>query len=314
MNAALTTFGPWQHAYKVVAGSVEMIIVTEIGPRILSLRVGDQPNILYVADATPKRDQWCIYGGHRIWMAPESEATMAPDNVPCTVTVTNGEIVVETPVDPLSKLQKVLVVSAVGNAFRVRNIIRNTGSLLATGAVWALTCVRPDSKVFFPWGRPGNWRMKKICYWASWCGGKQTSNVQSPQWQPTEELFIIDPTGEVGKVGTSGHEGWLGAVFPAANTTFYKCFSYQEGAAYTDDGCAIQSYTCKRMIEMETLSPFGVFQPGEELAHEEIWLAREGLADLGKPADIRAEIAAARVLRCNVDGGSAPVLCCSSKE
>jgi hypothetical protein len=290
MSATLTSFGPWQHAYKLVAGSLEMIIVTEIGPRILSLRIDDQPNILYVAEDAPARDQWNIYGGHRIWLGPESEAAVAPDNAACQVTLLNDGIMVETPIDPLSKLQKALIVTPTDNAFRVRNIIRNTGTMLATGTVWALTCVRPDAKVFFPWGRPGNWRMKKICYWTSWCGGKQTSNVQSPQWQPTEELFVIDPTGEVGKVGTNGHEGWIGAIFPTADTTFYKRFSYQEGATYADEGCAIQCYTCKHMIELETLSPFGVIPPGEEVIHEECWKVRRGLADLTQPDAIRAEL------------------------
>jgi len=291
MRIDVTSWGPWQRAYRLTDANVEMIVVTEIGPRIVALRVNDQPNVLFQDQGAIGRGDWRIYGGHRIWMAPETEASYAPDNQPCTVTVDDDALVVEAPIDPWSKLQKVLVISAAGGVFSVRNIMRNTGVMLATGAVWALTCVRPDAKVFFPWGRPGNWRMKKICYWTSWCGGAQGSQVQSPQWHPTEELFIIEPTGEVGKVGTNGEEGWLGAIFPAATTTFYKQFVRQEGATYLDDGCAIQSYTCKDFIEMETLSPHAVINPGEELAHEELWRARAGLADLTNVAAIRAELA-----------------------
>jgi hypothetical protein len=291
MRIELTTWGGWQRVYRLVDAHVEMSVVTEIGPRIIAVRVHDQPNILFHDTGAIGRGDWRIYGGHRIWLAPETEASYAPDNSPCTVTVNDDELIIEAPVDPLSKLQKVLVISAEDGVFHVRNIIRNTGVMLATGAVWALTCVRPDAKVFFPWGRPGNWRMKKICYWTSWCGDAQRSNVQSPQWKPTEELFVIDPTGEVGKVGTNGEEGWIGAIFPAANTTFYKQFVRQDGATYLDDGCAIQSYTCPQFIEMETLSPCAVINPGEELVHEECWRVRVGLADLADVAAIRAELA-----------------------
>ena len=81
-------------------------------------------------------------------------------------------------------------------------------------------------------------------------------------------------------MGTRGYEGWIGGMFPKANATFFKKFAFQENARYGDEGNAIQCYTCKHFIELETLSPEAMLYPGECVSHEETWVARRGLADL----------------------------------
>ncbi|NLF38453.1 hypothetical protein GX586_03350 [bacterium] len=287
MKIQKTTFGMYTRAYKLTQGTAEMIVIADRGPRILSLRVAGGGNLLFVdKEAKMGRGAWRITGGHRVWMGPEAEGTYAGDNAPCTVAVKRGALIVEAAVDPKTKLQRVLAISGAGGAFSVKSIVRNTGDMLASGCVWALTCVRPDAKVLIPWGRPGEWNVRKICYWETW-GGSQTSNVASTQWKPMGDLFVIDPTGEQGKVGTTGYEGWIGAIFPSENATFVKQFVYQENATYTDEGCAIECYTCAKFIELETLAPMTIIHPGEEACHEERWIVRTGLANPARPALIR---------------------------
>ncbi len=291
MQVEMTSFEQWQHAVRLTAGRAEMIVVTAVGPRILSLRSGGGQNVLFVDHEGISRGDWRIYGGHRIWLGPEAEASYAPDNVPCAVDVRDNVVEISAPVDPLSLLQKVMIVSAEGETFRVRNIIRNTGTTLAPCVVWCLTCIRPDAKVCFPWGRPGQWVMKKICYWQSWCGGGHGSDIRSRQWQPGEDVFVIDPTGEEGKVGTSGYEGWICAAFPHAGATLFKRFAYHEGAAYVDEGCALQCYTCAKFIELESLSPQTVLHPGEQLCHEERFSILPGALDVYDTAAVRRALA-----------------------
>ena len=255
MKISKCTFGNWKTAYKLTTAKAEMIIGTDKGPRILSLKVNKGSNILF-GDETGKmgRDKWKIYGGHRIWLGPETETCYAPDNAACSVKVEKQQIIITAPIDPVTNTQKILTVSETKKGFNVTNTVKNTGVMLITGAVWGLTCVSTNAKVFFPWGRPGNWEMKKICWWKGWAG--HGSNISSKQWQPTNDFFIINPTGEEGKVGTGGYEGWIAATFPEAKTTFVKKFQYQNNAEYLDDGCAVQCYTCDKFIELETLSPF----------------------------------------------------------
>ena len=291
MKIEPTSFGPWQQAHRLTHDNVELIVVSEIGPRILSLRVNGGENLLFVDEDGLSRGEWRIYGGHRVWLGPETEASYAPDNAACDVSTEGGVLTIAGPEDPLSHLQKHLRIAAAGpGRFSVTSGLSSNSEMLMPAVVWALTCVRPDARIFFPWGQPGNWEMKKICYWKAW-GGTHASTVTSSQWQPGEDLFVIDPTGEEGKCGTSGCEGWLGANFPAAGASFFKRFQYQLGREYVDDGCAIQCYTCANFIEMETLSPQQILLPGERLEHEEIWIAQAGLADLTQPDAIRTLIA-----------------------
>lgn len=277
-----TEFLGWREAYRLRLGEAEMVVVTEIGPRILSLSVGDGPNLLFVDQETVGRGQgdaaWHIYGGHRVWVAPETADTYAPDNVRCAVETSDDGLTVIAPVTPQTKLQKRLTVTAQEGCFVVEQGVRNKGDVLCTGAVWALTCVAPRGAIAFPWGRGGTWDLKKAVYWNRWMDHR--SDVTSQQWQPGPDLFRIVPTGEEGKVGTNSPEGWVALC--REDATFVKSHCWAPGARYPDEDCSIQVYTCGQFIEMETLSPLTVFYPGVETVHREIWAVTAEVAD---PAD-----------------------------
>ncbi len=277
----------WREAYQVRLGETVMVVVAEIGPRILSLSVGDGPNLLMVDQHTTGRGQdhveWHIYGGHRVWVAPETKDTYAPDNVRCEVNVTDDSLTVVAPVTPQTKLRKRLTISGRGDRFVVEQGILNTGDMLYTGAVWALTCVEPSGIVVFPWGRGGRWDLKKIVYWNEWIG--HSSDVTSRQWQPGPDLFKIVPTGEEGKVGTNSPEGWVALC--REDATFVKSHAWKSGVRYPDEDCSIQVYTCERFIEMETLSPLAVFHPGEEIIHQEVWTVTAEAIDPSDGAALR---------------------------
>ncbi len=62
-----------REAYCLTLGDTEMIVVTGVGPRIMSLRTGGGENILWIDEVGLKRGRWKIYGGHRLWVSPENE-------------------------------------------------------------------------------------------------------------------------------------------------------------------------------------------------------------------------------------------------
>jgi len=274
-----TEFRGWQEAYRLRLGEAEMVVVTEIGPRILSLSVGDGPNLLFVDEETVGHGQgdadWHIYGGHRIWVAPETADTYAPDNSQCQAEILDEGLTVTTPVEPRTKLQKRLTITAQGDRFVVEQGVRNTGGTLYTGAVWALTCVVPKGVITFPWGRGGSWDLKKLVYWGRWMDHR--SDVTSSQWQPGPDLFRVVPTGEEGKVGTNSPEGWVALC--REDATFVKWRCWVPDTRYPDEDCSLQVYTCDRFIEMETLSPLTVFYPGTEVTHQEVWIVTAEAVD-----------------------------------
>lgn len=283
-----TAYQGWQDAYRLQLGDVEMIVLAEVGPRIISLRVGDGPNLLYVDPATLGKGQgdrdWHIYGGHRIWVSPESEDAYAPDNARCTAQVQGGTLTLTTPVDPDTRLRKRLSISAQGNRFVVENAALNASEFLNQGAVWCLTCVVPQGAISFPWGSGGNWDVKRIQWWNRWANHR--SDVRSRQYQPGPDLFVIRPTGEEGKVGTHSPEGWLAYCRPDA--TFIKSFQPNMQADYPDGGCSVEVYTCAHFVEMETLSPQSIIYPGQEIVQREFWTVTSQVVDPEDGSALRA--------------------------
>jgi len=272
----------WREAYRLRLGDATMVVVTEVGPRILSLSVAGGPNLLFVDQETAGQGQgdadFCVYGGHRVWVSPETVDTYAPDNGRCQVGVSDGKLTVIAPVTPQTGLRKRLTVSARDGRFVVEQGVLNTGDAVYAGGIWALTCVVPKGTVVFPWGRQASWDLKKIVYWSKWMG--HSSDVNSPQWQPGPDLFAVRPTGEEGKVGSNSPEGWVALCRDDA--TFVKSYPWFPNVRYPDEDCSLQVYTNEHFVEMETLSPLTTFYPGQEIVHREVWTVAAEAID---PAD-----------------------------
>lgn len=287
LEISKTEYRGWQDAYRINLGGAEMVVLAEVGPRIISLRVDGGPNLLYVDPATAGRGQgdseWHIYGGHRIWQSPEAEDAYSLDNSPCSAEIGGGCLTLRTGIDPDTKLQKRLTIGADGDRFVVESALLNTSAFVNAGAVWSLTCVAPAGVIAFPWGNPGNWGLRRITWWNNWAG--HSSDVRSSQYQPGPDLFLIRPSGEEGKVGTHSPEGWVALCRDDA--TFIKSFQVDPNATYPDGGCSVEVYTSADFVEMETLSPTGAILPGQEISHREIWTVRGSAVDPEDGAALR---------------------------
>jgi len=253
-----------------------LVVVTGIGPRITCFLPEGRENIFYVDDEeTGPRSagdsKWHLYGGTRLWISPEAETSYSPDNSPCDVTIEDRKVTVISPVDKTTKLRKLLKIEARSKSFDVTYTIKNEGTHLFTAGLWAITCMKPldESAIYLPWGETSRWNIKDIKYWRSWLGSN--TNVASGQWNPTDEFFIVKPTGETGKVGFANRCGY--AVYRAGQTSFIKKSDYIPTANYPDDGCSCEVYTCEKFYEIETLSPLFVMKPDETCSHSEKWWA-----------------------------------------
>jgi hypothetical protein len=223
-----------------------------------------------LAGRAPDDDVWHNFGGHRVWLAPETADTYAPDNAPCQVSVTTRGLTAVAPVSPRTGLQKRLTLAVREDGrLAVENGVRNTGSALYTGAVWALTCVEPTGVIVFPWGSGGSWDLKKIVYWNRWMSNR--SDVLSAQWRPGRDLFQVVPSGEQGKVGANSPEGWIAQC--REDATFVKTYEWSPTGRYPDEDCSLQVYTCSQFVELETLGPLTTIYPGREIVHREVWTA-----------------------------------------
>jgi hypothetical protein len=284
MKIEKTTFGPWADCYRCTlpaagGGEAELIAVASIGPRIISLRVNGGANLLFDDSAGGiARGDWRIFGGHRFWISPETETSYYPDCVPCEVTIGNDALRIAAPPETPSGLQKTIEISAcpVTGGFRLQHALTNTGAMLAPGAIWCLTCVAPQGRIVVPWGEgsprhadpAAAWRTHMVRYWRRWANS--TTDIESKQWQLRNDYFMVEPTGETGKVGLSSDLG--AALLLRPDATFIKLAPPQPGITYPDGGCNIELYTCGSFIEMESLGAFGMLAHGERTTHTESWV------------------------------------------
>lgn len=255
-------FGGSAEAWRCTAGRLELVVVTGFGPRILSLRSDGGRNLLYEDSTDFRVGAWRLYGGHRFTVAPESPASYLPDNAPCDVRIEDDRIVIQAP-SP-DRLGRSLEIRATPDhlGFVLRHGLRNLDSGPWHGAVWAITCVPAAGKfvVSQPAAPPRFWAVSGQIY----------ADASSRQWRNVDGQFVIEPTGEKGKVGLNSPDGWLAWLGPEATFVIHGP-AREVLATYPDDGCNLEVFTCADYLELETLGPLTMLLPGQELVHEQRW-------------------------------------------
>src|SRR5271154_3184150 len=99
-----TNYKGWPNCYRITNGEVELIVTSDIGPRIMRYGfVGDQNFFKEFTESLGKSGEpaWVPRGGHRVWAAPEDAVrTYAPDNGPIHIKITGAVLEATEPVEP----------------------------------------------------------------------------------------------------------------------------------------------------------------------------------------------------------------------
>jgi hypothetical protein len=135
----------WENAYRISNAAVELIVLADVGPRVVSYRFIGGDNIFHEvagqAGLTSGTD-FALYGGHRLWVWPEVDRTYFPDNSPVAVSQSKNSLRFTAPVEnapPGSNLQKELEIQLgeVGTRVAVSHRITNRDSRPTELAPWA---------------------------------------------------------------------------------------------------------------------------------------------------------------------------------
>jgi hypothetical protein len=278
----ITKWG-WPNVLRLADQHVELLVTLDVGPRILSYRLHDGPNVLKVfADqvGTSGEPGWVGRGGHRLWTSPEDlTRTYAPDNGPVEVAPVAGGAKVGTH-DTVHGVRKEMEITLLPvGGVRVLHRITNTGPAPATLAAWGLTVLAPGGVEFLPLppkrphpGAPENASSaddyapnQSLILWPF-------TDLADPRWGFGSRFITLrqDPAASgPTKIGMVNPEGW--AAYQVGGCLFVKYLPYVEGATYPDRGCNFETFTNADMLEMETLSPLGTLRPGEAVEHVETW-------------------------------------------
>ncbi|MFW6181467.1 MAG: hypothetical protein ACOC8N_06930, partial [Spirochaetota bacterium] len=212
------------------------------------------------------------------WTSPENQLSYTPDNQPCRVSA-GGEAVTCASFSPSTGLARSITVQPREHSFLVTYRLKSSGPYLLTAGIWALTCLKPGdgAEIYLPWGDRSDWEIKDMRYWRRWLGSE--TDVTSGQWTPTNQYFMVRPSGDTGKVGFANRYGFM--LFRAGSLWFVKRSGYIPSAVYPDGGCSAEVYTSSSFYELETLSPLYELRPGTELAHTEEWWTGGGELEVG---------------------------------
>ena len=151
-----TNYKGWPNCYHLSNGLVDLILTTDVGPRIIRFGfVGEENEFREYGDMVGKTGghEWRIYGGHRLWHAPEAKPrTYSPDNSPIQIEQHAGFERLIQPPEATTGIQKEIDVHLDPNeaGVTVTHRLRNTNLWAAELAPWALSVMAPGGKAIIP--------------------------------------------------------------------------------------------------------------------------------------------------------------------
>ncbi len=274
-------------AVEITTAGLRLVATRDFGPRIASLGKPDGDNILLWDPETYTRGDWDLRGGHRVWvarpMADECEDTYATDNGPCELEIIDGGFRLTGTENPANCTRRGFAVRVLNDTtLEVDNFVTNTGEMLYSGALWALTCSLPskDTRYGIPIGNGSEWDAFTLVSFRRW-GGHGEGGFEDPQVTVSGDLMIVDPAGVENKRMLMSHHGIIAMCDAHRSLTFAKKVASGGPGSYPLN-CNMAFYVGPDnfMVEMETLGTENTLRPGESLHHLETWVLQDGAASL----------------------------------
>jgi len=267
----------WPNCYRITNGEVELVVTSDVGPRIMRYAfVGGRNIFKEFPESLGKSGEttWVARGGHRLWASPEDAVrTYALDNGPVHIEIKGGVLEAIEPVEPLTGLEKYITVklSPTGTGVEVLHRIRNAGTKPVTLAAWALTMMAQGGVAIHGFPPRGSHSTvlgptNPLTMWAY-------TNLADPRWRFTRKYLILrqDPhDSDSQKLGSFNQHTW--AAYVLDSELFIKHYEAQASPkGYPDFGCSFETYTDADFLEMETLGPLTRLKPGASVEHVEYW-------------------------------------------
>ena len=246
----------------------------EAGPRLARLILaGSTDNLLAEVPDVHWPTPWGEYhlrGGHRVAIAPEALGlSYVPDDNDLVVEDVPGGVRLIRPTEIGSGVSKSIEIQLQPDrpALTLRHAVCNDRSEPIEIAAWSITQLALGGIAVAPWRtasvvnyhRPD--RHLTLWPYTSW----------------RDERLLVDddyvwitarPEPQELKIGVLAG-GWLGYL--RSGVFFVKRFDPQLGLLHPDLNTNAQLYCHDRFIELETLAPLAVLEPGQSSVHVETW-------------------------------------------
>ena len=275
-----TAYAGWPNCYRLANREIELIVTTDVGPRVIWCGPPGGPNLLKeFPEQLGKSGEstWQPRGGHRLWMAPESvPESYALDNGPVTATTTAKSIQLDQSVEPETGVAKRMTISLDGDGVTVKHVLHNHGPARRM-ASWGLTMMAPGGIAFTAFPPRGTHAgnllpTNPLVMWAY-------TDFSDPRWKFTGKYLVLrqDPNAATPqKTGLWNRHTW--EAYLLGSDLFVKSMEVTRGPeCYPDMGCSLETFTNNDFLEMETLSPLETVPPGGVIGHTERWSLRRNV-------------------------------------
>ena len=269
-------YGGWPTCIRLTNGQVELIVTTDVGPRVIRFGfTGGQNLFKEVNEQLGKSggNEWRAYGGHRLWHAPEAvPRTYAPDNSPVKYRWNGKTLILSQPIETDTGIVKEMELTLDPNDNHVTVLHRliNKNPWEVELAPWSLTVMAAGGRAIFP-QEPRRTHseyllpVRSMVMWAY-------TDMKDPRWTWGSRYIQlrqdIKATSDQ-KVGLMNTLGW--AAYTLSGELFLKRFGFDPGATYPDFGCNTETYTDPSMLEVETLGALKKLSPDGKAEHTEHW-------------------------------------------
>lgn len=269
-------FGGWPNCIRLSNGKVELIATTDVGPRIVRFGFEGGQNLFKEYPEQQGKtggSDWRIYGGHRLWHAPESTPrTYSPDNSPVPFEWDGKTLRLSQPVEPDTGIEKTIALTLDPSEARVNvnHTLTNRGMWSVELAPWCLSVMAQGGSCILP-QEPfvaHTDRLLPVRPMALW--GYTDMGDARWTWGTRYIQLRQDPNNsKPQKLGIQNTPGW--AAYALNGELFIKRFPFVAGAEYPDFGSNTEAFTNNDMLEVESLGPQVKLAPGESTSFEETW-------------------------------------------
>ena len=256
--------------------SLSLLVTTGVGPRILNLRFKQGENLFAeLPDSTlecPGVGEYRLWGGHRLWHAPEKpRRTYLPDDQPLDTVFVQGGVRVTQPVEPGSGIVKSLTITLPGDGptVIVDHVLENGGLWQVELAPWAITQMKPGGFAILPQptgdaDEAGVLPNRLISLWPY-------TDITSPHINWGNRYIFVKANMQDGalKVGYPNPTGWI--AYYVDDTLFVKYAEYLQTEEYFDNSSSSECYCSQYFLELETLGACTALEPGGRVVHRETW-------------------------------------------
>ena len=285
----------WSNCYQLSNSLVKLIVTTDVGPRIIFFGGAEGENVFKEFPemlGLTAGDEWRIYGGHRLWHAPEEKPrTYFPDNSSVGIEVAKGATRLVQRTEPTTGIQKEIDIQLIKDkpAVRITHRLKNHNLWPVTLAPWALSVMAPGGMAIVPLPPRGSHEGNllpngSMTLWAYTDLSDKRFSLSPKYVCLRQDPVLKNPQ----KIGLSVPSGW--AAYALHKQLFVKRFQFLDGQIYPDRGSNVELFTNGDMLEVETLGPLASLAPQQIVEHLEEWHLFHDVKALASEADIDREV------------------------